>query len=244
MLLMAFPSDTNGLIMSMFRHCTDAEVQDADNMALSFLREDDVSRNNAEFLYRQFFRDYMRQFRYFSMNKGLLGFAGIIRSQINEYCADRVQEMFIYHQSLIPFNILNPGQECREYVQCELVLDVPLCVKRTGEWGELPWSEEVHDRICNNAGVMACHAMERGFSVPYDRDGNSGRANHQFADGSWYTAMEYQGQRDLRFNTDRKSLWMKDHMPWSRDELNRLIAALQLEYIGVTVKDIKTIILE
>lgn len=236
----AFPSDIDNLIMNMFNQCVHAGINNADNIALSYLREDSVSKDHAEFLYRHFFDDHMQQFHYYHLNPGLDDLVSIIRNKINDHCADTMESAIIYHQSLVPYELVNPKHTCQTYICCELILDIPH--NMTTE-DDLPWTKETHHRICINAGVKPCYAAERGFSIAYDVHGYSGRANHQMARELCYDAMEYQGLRDLRF-AGMNTLYMKDHMPWSVDELNRLIAALNLEYIAVKIENKKICILD
>jgi hypothetical protein len=99
----------------------------------------------------------------------------------------------------------------------------------------IPYPEYIHHRIIAKSGTTNCYACEGGFSLPKtERDD---LANKRLAKERGETYYNYKPMRDLRFSRDwdnKFGLSMGDKMPWTREELDKLIAALEAEGIIVT----------
>lgn len=103
------------------------------------------------------------------------------------------------------------------------------------------WDNKIYQNILDKSKCTdSCDACEGGFSI--DKTTHSVIANELIAKKRNTIAYNYQPQCDLRLRKvgDQIMLSMKDSMPWSEYELQKLISAIERNKIIVMKKTIMT----
>ena len=115
-----------------------------------------------------------------------------------------------------------------KYVLAELIFSADMPVKHG--LIHVPWTDSKHKRIQKVSETIHSHASEGGFCLPISPRDRA--ANRLMAAQRGVDYYEYQPLRDFRFNYQNGTRWkmrMKDSMPWTERELNKLVAAILKE---------------
>jgi hypothetical protein len=133
------------------------------------------------------------------------------------------------------------------YVLSELRVTVPehLMNKDTRpRYKNIPYASNIHKMVLHNSDAEHCSASEGGFCLR--KSPRDIRANVKMAKHRNMSVCNVQPWRDIRFHDTNEDntfmLYMKDDMPWTTREIDKLVSSLQQEGMKVSKHVIASVI--